>query len=169
MRAGRGGWSMRGGFLDQAEGFENAGDPIDAPLGETLVDEIAIDDQQFAAGLQHPQPFAEAGLRIHQGPDQVAGDDRVVAFVCLQRFFRVTKMEPDGARPGCGLGARQLQHRFRPVYAGHLIAEIVHEVRDHARSACKIERPAAFAPPEVLFNKPMPCRPLFFREDFVPR
>lgn len=152
----------KGRWRNGSHRFQQSGDPFHEPFGDPLVHEITIDDQQFSAGLQDPQPLVKAGLWIDECPDKVTGDDYVIAFVRFQSFFRVAEMKANGTAARRCLGTRQLQHRFRPVDARHVVAEIIHQVRNYAGATCKVERPAAFAASKMFFDKPVPSRPFIF-------
>ena len=153
--------------FDDAGSFEEIGKALHQPLGKAGIDEIAVDDQQLAARFQHTPPFGKASRRIDQCPDEMPGNDDVVAVISLENVFRIAKMITDHAVTRRGLGACLLQHGLRPVDAGHLVAQIDHQVRNHAGAAGKVECPAALAPPEMPFDQCVPGHPLVLGKNLV--
>lgn len=164
MRAGHG----RGRLHScRACSLQKGGEPFYKPLGEARIDEITVDDQQLAARLEDTQPLCKTSGRIDKGPDKMARDDHVVAVIGLKRVLRIAEMKTDGTAAGCGLGAGAFQHGFGPVDAGYAIAEVIHQVGDHAGSARKVESLAAIATAEMPFNERMPGGAFLLGEDLV--
>ncbi|MNT69131.1 hypothetical protein D3C72_2074250 [compost metagenome] len=99
----------------------------------------------------------------------MAGDDDVGAFVRLHRVFGVADKKADIAPAGFRLRPCKLQHGFRPIHAGDLKTEIVHQVRDNAGAAGQIQRLAAFSLAQMLQNQRVPGLALFFGENLMTR
>ena len=49
------------------------------PRALGLADGVAVDDQHLAARLEQREPVRESGSRIDQSPDEMPGDNDVVA------------------------------------------------------------------------------------------
>ncbi|MNY25189.1 hypothetical protein D3C86_1589540 [compost metagenome] len=96
-----------------------------APAG---IHEIAVNDQKPPAGFQDTEPFGKTRLWVHQRPDQMTGDDDVGAFIRLHGVFGIADEKADAASTFFRFFPGKGQHRFRPVHAGNLKTEIVHQV-----------------------------------------
>ncbi len=159
--------SMHGIGLQNAGAFQPCRQLLGRALGAPDVDEVTIHDEQPTTWLQDPEPFAKAGLRIHQRPDKVSIDDDVVCLRCFHRALGVADKKADGAAASLRLGARALKHGFGPVDPRYPVAEIVHEMRNDAGAAGEIQRLSPFTLTEVLEKQGMPGLSLLFRKDFV--
>lgn len=132
------------------------------PFERRRVDEVAVNDEQRAAGLQDAEPLAKGCGRVDQRPHEVPGDDGVVAAVGLHGILGVANIEADGAPAGPCFLTGAFEHGLGPIQALHLEAEIVEQMGNHASATGKIEGGAAIARTEMLQKQAVPGGALVF-------
>ena len=109
---------------------------------DALREPQAVGDDHTAAGAGDARPVAQCGHRVSQGPQQVAGDNRIHACGRQLGADGVAEGKRCGVKPQFGLsagfGASLVNHALRRVHAADRVAVGGQDVGDEAGAAASV-------------------------------